>query len=221
MLIYRWDFAVLKPFIGVFAQGLGYTIVFALGTIALGVVIGLVFCFLRMSRFAAVRGPIIVVIEVFRCTPVLVQLVWCYYALPALTGIEMTAWFAATLVLSCYAGAFYGEIFRAGILSIGKGQLDAAKAVAFNRFQAMRYVVMPQAAKRMIPPFMNQSILQLKNTSLVSTIAVPDLLYQGMQITSVTYRPLEVYTVVALAYFLVLFPLTRLLQRYEIKRAVA
>jgi len=79
----------------------------------------------------------------------------------------------------------------------------------------MRLVVLPQAVRRMVPPFMNQSIIQLKNTSLVSTIAVPDLLYQGTLITADTYRPLEVYTVVALIYFVLLFPATRLVQYYE------
>ena len=83
----------------------------------------------------------------------------------------------------------------------------------------MRLVVLPQAVRRMVPPFLNQSIIQLKNTSLVSTIAVPDLLYQGTLITGDTYRPLEVYTTVALLYFALLFPLTRLVQWYEVRLA--
>lgn len=213
---YKWDFGVLLPYLTLLLQGLGYTVTFALGTIAFGLIVGLTFCAARMSSIAPLRWLAIFVIEVFRCTPVLVQLVWVYYALPALLPLKLTPWAAATIVLSGYAGAFYGEIFRAGILSIGVGQTDAGKALGLSRVQIMRLIILPQAIKRMVPPFMNQSILQLKNTSLVSTLAVPDILYQGIQVTSATYRPLEVYTVVAGCYFFVLFPATRLLQRYEI-----
>jgi polar amino acid transport system permease protein len=122
---------------------------------------------------------------------------------------------AATLVLSFYTGAFYAEIFRGGIVSIERGQWDAARALGLRSWGMMRHVILPQAMRRMVPPFMNQSITQLKNTSLVSTIAVPDLLYQGQLITADTYRPLETYTVVAIIYFVLLFPATLLAQAYE------
>ncbi|MBD9597314.1 amino acid ABC transporter permease [Ensifer sp. ENS05] len=215
---YSWDFGIVLPYASLLLRGLGYTILFALGTIVSGLAVGLLFCAARMSSFAPLRWLAILVIEVFRCTPVLVQLVWVYYALPVLVPVTLTPWLAATIVLSGYAGAFYGEIYRAGILSVSVGQTDAGRALGFKPFQIMRLIVLPQAVKRMVPPFMNQSILQLKNTSLISTIAVPDLLYQGIQVTSATYRPLEVYTIVAACYFLALFPATRLLQRFEINQ---
>jgi polar amino acid transport system permease protein len=94
------------------------------------------------------------------------------------------------------------------VISIESGQWDAARAIGMRHTQVLRRVILPQAVKRMIPPFINQSIIQLKNTSLVSTIAVADLLYQGQLITSATYRPLETYTTVAIIYFAILFPLT-------------
>lgn len=112
-------------------------------------------------------------------------------------------------------GGIRREICRGGILSIERGQWDAARAVGLSRWHMMRLVILPQAVRRMVPPFMNQSITQLKNTSLVSTIAVPDLLYQGTLITADTYRPLEVYTVVAIIYFVLLFSATVLAQWYE------
>src|SRR5262249_60298692 len=99
-------------------------------------------------------------------------------------GLAVRATFAATLVLSLYTGAFYAEIVRGGVNSSERGQWDAARAIGMRRGQVMRHVILPQAVKRMIPPFMNQSIIQLKNTSLVSTIAVADLLYQGQFITA-------------------------------------
>ena len=160
-------------------------------------------------------------VELFRCTPLLVQIVWFYYALPVLLGIQIPAVAAATLVLTCYTAAFYAEIFRGGIASIERGQWDAARAIGLRPWPVMRLVILPQAIRRMVPPFMNQSITQLKNTSLVSTIAVPDLLYQGTLITGDTYRPLEVYTVVAIIYFALLFPLTRLAQLYEGRSVLA
>ena len=140
---------------------------------------------------------------------------WAYYALPVLAGIQIPQAVAATGVLSLYTAAFYAEIFRAGIVSIERGQWDAARAIGLRPLAMMRLVVLPQAVRRMVPPFMNQSIIQLKNTSLVSTIAVPDLLYQGQLITADTYRPLEVYTTVAVIYFALLFPATRLVHYLE------
>jgi polar amino acid transport system permease protein len=162
-----------------------------------------------------VNAPLIALIEVFRCTPLLVQIVWFYYALPVLLHVQIPALAAAASTLSLYTGVFYAEIFRAGIISIEPGQWDAARALGLSRWRMMRFVILPQAMRRMIPPFVSQSITQLKNTSLVSTIAVPDLLYQGTIITETTYRPLEVYTVVAVIYFVLLFPSTMLAQWYE------
>ena len=161
------------------------------------------------------NAPLIALIEAFRCTPLLVQIVWFYYALPVLLHIQIPATEAAVAVLSLYTGVFYAEIFRGGIISIEAGQWDAARALGLHGWKLMRLVILPQAVRRMVPPFVNQSITQLKNTSLVSTIAVPDLLYQGTIITETTYKPLEVYTVVALIYFGLLFPSTMLAQWYE------
>jgi polar amino acid transport system permease protein len=212
---YHWSFGFLLRYAPLFWKGVGVTLAYTAGTIALGLLIGLLIGLGRLSRSRLVNAPLVALIEVFRCTPLLVQIVWFYYALPVILDVQIPATVAATAVLSLYTGAFYAEIFRGGIASIEPGQWDAARALGLSRWQMMRRVVLPQAVRRMIPPFMNQSIIQLKNTSLVSTIAVPDLLYQGTLITADTYRPLEVYTVVALIYFALLFPATLLAQFYE------
>jgi len=212
---YEWSFGFLLRYTHLFVVGTGVTLAYTAGTVLLGLLIGLVLGLARLSRSRWVNVPLVALIEVFRCTPLLVQIIWFYYALPVILGVQIPAVVAAVLVLSFYTGAFYAEIFRGGILSIEAGQWDAARAVGLHRGQVMRLVVLPQAVRRMIPPFMNQSIIQLKNTSLVSTIAVPDLLYQGTLITADTYKPLEVYTVVALIYFALLFPATRLVQWWE------
>ena len=218
---YAWDFSFLWAYRWLILAGLGVTIAYTVGTILLGLVIGLVTGLLRLSRNPMITAPLVAYIEIFRCTPLLVQIVWFYYALPVVLGIDIPAHVAAVLVLSLYTGAFYAEIIRGGVNSIERGQWDAARAIGMRRRQVMRHVILPQAVKRMIPPFMNQSIIQLKNTSLVSTIAVADLLYQGTIITAATYRPLEVYTMVAVIYFLVLFPLTLAAQQVERRLARA
>jgi polar amino acid transport system permease protein len=212
---YQWDFVFLERYAPLFWNGVLVTLAYTAGTIGLGLIIGLAVGLGRLVRSRLVNLPLIAFIEVFRCTPLLVQIIWFYYALPVLLGLQIPATVAAVLTLSCYTGAFYAEIFRAGIISIEPGQWDAARALGLRPWAMMRMVVLPQAVRRMIPPFVNQSITQLKNTSLVSTIAVPDLLYNGQLITADTYRPLEVYTVVAIIYFALLFPSTMLAQWYE------
>jgi polar amino acid transport system permease protein len=212
---YQWDFVFLLRYLPLFERGLLVTLAYTAVTIGLGLVIGLLVGLGRLSKSILLNIPLVAFIEVFRCTPLLVQIVWFYYALPVLLGIQIPATAAGVMTLSCYTGAFYAEIFRGGIISIEQGQWDAARALGLSRWQMMRRVILPQAIRRMIPPFVNQSITQLKNTSLVSTIAVPDLLYNGTLITADTYRPLETYTVIAIIYFLILFPSTIFAQAYE------
>jgi polar amino acid transport system permease protein len=216
---YQWDFGTLLQYRGLIWIGALTTIGFTLLTALFGLVVGVVVALGRLTGRKWVSAPLVALVEVFRCTPVLVQLVWCYYALPVLIGLEMSPSTAAALTLSLYGGSFYAEIIRGGIASVEAGQWDAARALGLTRLKLMRLVIMPQALKRMVPPLVNQTILQLKNTSLVSVLAVPDLLYQGQLITSATYRPLETYSVVAVIYFLLLFPLTRLAQRLEVRLA--
>lgn len=206
--MYEWDFSILWGYRWLFLQGLGVTVAFTAATIAGGLTIGMTAAICLLSRFRILRGFALGFIEIFRCTPVLVQLIWCYYALPLIAGIEMTPITASLLALSCYGGSFYAEIIRGGIVSIDAGQSEAASALGMTPGLAMRRIILPQALRRMLPALMNQSILQFKNTSLVSVLAVPDLVYQGQIAAHDSFRPLETYTAVAVAYFAILFPLT-------------
>ncbi len=212
---YQWNFGTVLSYAPLIGSGVVVTLAFTLGTMLVGMVLGLAIGMARLSRLWIVTLPLMALVEVFRCTPPLVQLVWFYYALPVLLDVQIPGMMAAALVLSFYVGAFYSEIFRAGIVSIERGQWEAARALGLGFWTMMRKVILPQAFRRMVPPFMNQTVIQLKTTSLVSTIAVPDLLYNGSLITAETYRPLEVYTVVAVIYFILLFPATRAAQWYE------
>jgi polar amino acid transport system permease protein len=213
---YQWDFAFLLNYARLFMFGIAVTLAFTFGTILAGMVLGLFIGMARMtSRSRIVKGTLVFVVETFRCTPPLVQLVWFYYALPVILGVQISGPLAAALVLSFYVGAFYSEIFRGGMKSIDVGQWEAARVLGLRFWPMMITVILPQAIRRMLPPFMNQSVIQLKTTSLVSTIAVPDLLYSGMLVTAETYRPLEVYTMIAIVYFVLLFPTTRLVEKLE------
>ena len=213
--MYHWDFGVLWTYRSLLIAGLGYTLLFTVICVVLGLGVGLVAGIGRLSKSRFVTGPLRAYVELFRCTPVLVQLVWFYYALPVLTGIQISPVVAATLCLSLYGGAFYSEITRGGIISTDSGQIEAARALGMRPSQIMRRITLPQAFKRMVPPLMSQSIMQLKNTSLLSVLAVPDLLYQGQVIAHETYRPLELYTFIAIAYFAVLLPVTMWAKRLE------
>ena len=213
--MYEWDFSLLWTYKILLLQGIGYTLLFTAICVVGGLAVGLIAGLGRLSSNKWITAPLRAFVEVFRCTPVLVQLVWFYYALPVLTGIEMSAPMAAGICLSLYGGAFYSEIIRGGIISIDPGQTEAGQAIGMTRFQVMRRIILPQAFKRMVPPLMSQSIMQLKNTSLLSVLAVPDLLYQGQVIAHDTYRPLEVYTFIAVAYFIILLPATMWAKRIE------
>jgi polar amino acid transport system permease protein len=212
---YVWDFAILVKYSHLFWTGLGWTMAYTVGTIFLGSVIGLIVGILRLKPIPVIDWLLIAYIELFRCTPLLVQIIWFYYAFPVLIGVNIPAHVAAMSVLSLYGGAFYAEIVRGSIESVHSGQWDAARALGLRSWRMMRLVILPQALKPMLAPYVNQSVTQLKNTSLVSVIAVPDLVYNATLINADTYRPLEVYTVVAVIYFAILFPATLAGRRFE------
>jgi polar amino acid transport system permease protein len=216
--MYTWDFSALWEYRWLFLQGLGLTVSFTVAIVIGGLALGMLAAMGLLSRLRVVRAIALMFTEVFRCTPVLVQLIWFYYALPILAGIEMTPITASIVALSCYGGAFYAEIIRGGIVSIDPGQREAGTALGLSPAQTMARIILPQALRRMVPALMNQSIMQFKNTSLVSVLAVPDLVYQGQMVAHDSFRPLETYSAVAAAYFVILFPLT-LIVRYREKKA--
>src|SRR5713101_7736731 len=201
---YHWDLAMVLADTDRWLHGIAVTLIYSVATVIGGIVIG-VLCGKRWLTL-----PLEAYVEIFRCTPLLIQIVWFYYALPILLNFSLPAWLAAGLGLTLYMGAFCTEIFRAGVMSIGRGQWQAGRALGMTYAQLMRRIVLPQAVRRMTPPLVNQSITQLKNTALLYVVAVPDLMYTSSIVTAETYRPLEVYTSAAAMYFMMLYPLTLL-----------
>ncbi|RUS68145.1 Glutamine transport system permease protein GlnP [Saezia sanguinis] len=215
--MYEWNFQSIWEYRNLLLSGAGVTILYTVLVTISGFIFGVIFGLGRASPHKLVSVLCRCVIEPFRCTPVLVQLIWIYYAVPIIFNITPSAGLAAFITLTLYGGAFYAEIVRGGIISIDAGQKEAGQALGMRKWQVMWRIVLPQAIKRMVPPLVNQSIMQLKNTSLFSVLAVPDLLYRGEVILHEMYRPLEVYTVIAIIYFLILFPVTCWAERLEMR----
>ena len=165
-----------------------------------------------LARYSPARWfylPASAFMEFFRNTPVLVQILWFYFAFPMLVPFEISPLAAATLGISLNSAAFSAEIFRGGIQSIERGQWEAARALGMTGAQAMRSVILPQAVRRMLPALTNRGIEIFKMSTLASAVAYVELLQQGKLIASLNYNPIEAYTVIALIFFVCLYPLVQ------------
>jgi polar amino acid transport system permease protein len=154
-------------------------------------------------------------VELFLALPVLVLLIWIYFCGPLLLGISLSGFWTAVVALSLSLSAFAAEIVRSGILSVPKGQTEAARALGMSRVQSLLYISIPQAIRVMIPPFLGIYIACLKTTSLASTIAVYELLHSAQSLIVSSYRPLEIYTTVALIYVAMVLPISYITRRFE------
>src|SRR5262249_32537641 len=186
---YHWDLAMVLADTDRWWHGIGVTLLYSIATVARRIVIG-VFCGLALlGQRRWLPLPLESYVEIVRCTPLLIQIVWFYYALPILLNFSLPAWLAAGLGLTLYMGAFCTEIFRAGVMSIGRGQWQAGRALGMTYPQLMRRIVLPQAVRRMIPPLVNQSITQLKKTALLYVVGVPRPYETRTDPTARTHRP--------------------------------
>ncbi|MEO7941484.1 MAG: amino acid ABC transporter permease [Burkholderiaceae bacterium] len=219
--MYQWDFTPVLANADMLGAGLVNTLRLTGTALAFGVPLGLGLALMRLSRSHALALPAGLLIEFFRTTPPLVQLFWFFFALPILIQVEMTPFVAAALTFSIQSSAFFAEVFRAGIVSIDRGQSEAARALGMTGAQAMRRVILPQAVKRMIPAFMERSIELMKTTTLVATVSYADLLFQANEVAQKTFRPLEVFTVTALIYFTVIYAASLVVHRIERRLAVS
>lgn len=219
---YTWHFQIVWDYRMVFVRGAIVTAELTFWATLIGLVLGLPLGLMRRSQLLPLRAPAATFIELFRSTPALVQLVWIYYSLPILTGLQMSNTTSVAVGLGLHAAAYFAEIFRAGINSIARGQWDAARAIGMTYSQAMRRIILPQAVRRMIPPFINEFASLIKLTTLGSTLAVYELLHEANNLINNTYRPLEVYTVLAIAFAALIYPIIyasqRLEQRWQVRQ---
>ena len=199
-------------------QGLGSTILLSLLVVPLGFVGGMVLAVLSTVRNPWLRWPLMAWVDFFRAFPPLVLLIFLYAALP-FAGIEFGAFGCVAIGFFLNTGAYYGEILRAGIESIPAGQSEAARSTGLGRAQTMAYVILPQAVRNVLPDLVSNTLEVVKLTSIASVVALPELLFQARQAQSVTYNPTPI-VVAAIAYFLLLWPLVRVVSRLE-NRAIA
>ncbi|MCK0744765.1 amino acid ABC transporter permease [Chromohalobacter nigrandesensis] len=196
--------------------GIPWTLLISFGGLAIGFLIGIVFGLLRISPLRLLRWPATVYIEIFRGTPVLVQVLFIFYGLPQLLGGPINAVVAGIAAIALNAGAYISEIVRGGVQSIEKGQREAGLSLGLSRTDTFRYIIWPQALRRMIPALGNQGIVSIKDTSLFSVIGVGELVRQGQVYIATTFTALEVYLMVAMLYLVITLSLSfalRLLER--------
>ena len=218
---YTFRFDVVSANLGFLLSGIRATMLVTIAALAAGLMVGLVVALGRMSKRAWFYGPATAYVEVFRNTPALVQLIWFYYCLPILTGINLSGPVSATLALAVNAGAYIAEIIRGGIQGVDRGQVEAARTLGMSYAQTMRKIVLPQALRRMIAPFVNESVSLLKFSSLVSVLGVADLTYQAQVLSTTTFRPIEIFTFIALVYFVLCTAMSYAARLLELRLAAS
>ena len=185
-------------------SGLEYTVYLSAVAIAISMTVGLLVALPALSPFPWLRRASRVYVELVRSVPLLVLILWVYYGLPQLTGLTLSVFWAGVIALALSDSAFQAEIFRGGIQSIARGQYEAAYSVSLGYRDTMRYVILPQALRRILPALGNQLIYMLKMSSLVSVIGMQELTRKANELVVVEYRPLEIYTILVLEYLVLI-----------------
>ncbi|MCW8207274.1 amino acid ABC transporter permease [Verminephrobacter aporrectodeae subsp. tuberculatae] len=204
-----FDFSPIAENWRFFAAGLGVTLALSAVSAVTSIFAGLVIALLRLYGPRWLRPLLVFYIDSMRAIPVLVVLIWIYFAFPILAGITFPPFWAALVALTLHIAAYAAEVMRAGIESIRPGQTRAALALGMSRVQLLRRVLLPQATIRMLPAFGSILTIAIKDTAIATVIAVPELMHRAETVAGQSYRPVEVFTAVMLAYFLILFPVTR------------
>ena len=204
-----FDFSVVTDHWRFLASGIGITLLLSVVSGLTSLVAGLVVALLRLYGPRALRLVVVLYIDSMRAIPVLVVLVWSFFALPILTGLTMPPFVAALAGLTVHLAAYAAEIVRAGVESVRPGQTRAALALGMSTAQIVRRIILPQAIVRMLPAFGSLLSITIKDTAIASVIAVPELMRQSETLAGQSFQSIEVYTFAMLVYFVILFPVTR------------
>ena len=213
--LFQFNWLGVVDYIPALLQGLYYTLLISVIGLIIGFILGAIFGLGRISRSKILYGISAIYVEVLRGTPVLVQAIWIYFALPLIVGFNIPSLAAGIIVIGLNSGAYIAEIVRGAVQSVEKGQMEAGRSLGLSQHLTMRYVIWPQAFKRMIPPLGNQFIISIKDTSLLSVILVPELIFQGRLIASNHLNAVEIYTTVALFYLVITLTLSKILNLME------
>lgn len=204
------DFTVVFSYWQVLAKGLALTLAFTVSCAVLGSVFGFLLSLLRLSKNRFISIPTGLYVELFRGTPLLIQLFWIFFCLPVVFGISVAPYISVMLALTLYMTAITSETFRGALKSIPSEQHDACTALGVAKWNKVFYVIFPQALLRAVPPLLSNVVSLFKESALISSVGIADLMFVGQNISNSTARPVEFLSAVAVIYFLVAFPLTRL-----------
>jgi polar amino acid transport system permease protein len=221
---YNWGWYAISPFnqlgstnISFLISGLGFTVSVSIISIFFATLLGLLISIIGLSKLKFVRYINITYIEIIRSVPVLVMILWIYYGLPVLVGINFTAFTAGIIALSICDSPFLAEIFRSGFEAIPKGQNEAGTSLGMRFYERFRLVILPQAIKIILPALGNQFVYMLKMSSLVSIIGLNELTRKANELVVSQYRPLEIYTFLVLEYLVLILVISYLVRRMEKK----
>jgi polar amino acid transport system permease protein len=214
---YEWDFYFVWRHFDVLINGLLISLTLTVISVALALPLGFIVAVFRLSRNFFISKIAAAYIEFFRCTPALVQVIWIYYCLPIILGIEISGFACGIAALALNLTAFNAEAFRSGIQAIPMDQTDATVALGLSPVQRILYVILPQAVRMVIPVLLTNAVGSFQQSSLVSTVAIADLMYEGRVLATRFYRPLEILTVVAIIYLVIAFPVTQLVRVVELR----
>lgn len=191
-------------------NGVKMTIYLTVVSLALATVLGLISGLMNISKSKWLRVPARLYVNIVRGTPLLVQILFIYFGLPSVSAIKLSPVTAGIIAIGFHIGAYVSEVFRAGIESIDKGQIEAGRSLGLTAGQTMRKIVIPQAITRMMPPMMNQFIIGVKDTSLLAVIGVAELTERGQTIYALNYRAFEILALVGVLYLILTYSLYRL-----------
>ncbi|SMC40446.1 amino acid ABC transporter permease [Sporomusa malonica] len=211
----NFDFDLIIRSFPLLLMGAGVTVQISALSVSFGLLIGMFVGMARLSVIWPVKMLAAVYVDVIRGTPLLVQIFLIYFALPLVVGQRIDPFIAAITACSVNSGAYVAEIFRAGIQSIDKGQMEAGRSLGMTWAQTMRYIILPQAFKRIIPPLGNEFIAMLKDSSLVSVIGFEELTRRGQLIIARTYGSFEIWLTVAFIYLMMTFTISRVVDYLE------
>lgn len=211
---FRWD-TILGSNLDFMMSGLQMTLIISAITLVLAMIAGLIIALLDMSKFSPARWVGITFGEVIRNTPILVQLLWVYYVLPIVFGVRIESFVALVIGLSLYQGAFIAEVYRSGIQSVPRGHSEAAQVLGLTPVQNFVRIVLPQAIRMTLPPLASNFVQLIKFSSLGAVISVSEITRRGMELSSTTFRPLEIFTFIAVVYFVICWPLAMAIRWWE------
>jgi His/Glu/Gln/Arg/opine family amino acid ABC transporter permease subunit len=210
---FRWD--VIWNNLDFLMSGLQMTLFISATSLIFALIGGLILALFDLSRFAVLRGFSLTLGEIIRNTPILVQLLWVYYVLPIVFNIRVSSLAGILIGLSLYMAAFISEVYRAGIQAVPKGQREAAQVLGLTPVQSFIRIVLPQAIRMTLPPLASNFVQLIKFSSLGAVISVSEITRRGMELSSSTFRPLEIFSFIAVVYFFICWPLAMAIRIWE------